>query len=63
MKKFVSLGTECVKFLKAARASQGNFLSCAVSFTCLVFLPLFILFDFPFPFSMLQMLWQWPMLA
>jgi hypothetical protein len=26
MKKFVSLGTECVEFLKAARASQGKFL-------------------------------------
>jgi hypothetical protein len=24
MKKFISLGTECVKFLKAARASQGK---------------------------------------
>jgi hypothetical protein len=27
MKKFVSLGTECVEFLKTARASQGNLLS------------------------------------
>jgi ABC-type glycerol-3-phosphate transport system permease component len=42
MKKFVSLGTECVKFLKAARAFQGNLLSCVVSFTCLVFLPPFL---------------------
>jgi hypothetical protein len=25
MKKFISLGTECVEFLKATRASQGNF--------------------------------------
>jgi hypothetical protein len=24
MKKFVSLGTECVEFLRAARASQGK---------------------------------------
>jgi hypothetical protein len=24
MKKFISLGTECVKFLKAARASHGK---------------------------------------
>jgi hypothetical protein len=24
MKKFVSLGTECVEFLKAARASHGK---------------------------------------
>jgi hypothetical protein len=50
MKKFVSLGTECVEFWKAARTSQGNFLSCAVSFTYLVCLPSFLLFDFPFPF-------------
>jgi hypothetical protein len=50
MKKFISLGTECVEFWKAARASQGNFLSCAVSFTCLVCLPSFLLFNFPFPF-------------
>jgi hypothetical protein len=27
MKKFVSLGTECVEFLKAARASQGKLFS------------------------------------
>jgi hypothetical protein len=26
MKKFVALGTECVKFLKAARASEGKLL-------------------------------------
>jgi hypothetical protein len=42
MKKFVSLGTECVKFLKAARASQGNFLSYVVSSTCLVCLSPFL---------------------
>jgi hypothetical protein len=42
MKKFISLGTECVKFLKAARASQGNLLSCVVSFACLVYLSLFL---------------------
>jgi hypothetical protein len=27
MKKFVTLGTECVKYLKATRASEGNLLS------------------------------------
>jgi hypothetical protein len=27
MKKFVALGNECVEYLKAARASEGNFLS------------------------------------
>jgi hypothetical protein len=42
MKKFVSLGTECVKFLKTARASQGNLLSCVLSFACLMYLSLFL---------------------
>jgi hypothetical protein len=42
MKKFVSLGTECVEFLKAARASQGNLLSYVVSFARLVCLPPFL---------------------
>jgi hypothetical protein len=27
MKKFVTLGTECVEYLKAARASEGNLIS------------------------------------
>jgi hypothetical protein len=27
MKKFVTLGTECVEYLKATRASEGNLLS------------------------------------
>jgi hypothetical protein len=27
MKKFVTLGIECVEYLKAARASKGNLLS------------------------------------
>jgi hypothetical protein len=27
MKKFVTLGTECVEYLKATRASEGNILS------------------------------------
>jgi hypothetical protein len=30
MKEFITLGTECVKYLKATRASQGNLLSCAL---------------------------------
>jgi hypothetical protein len=42
MKKFVSLGTECVEFLKATRASQGNLLSCVVSFACLLYLSPFL---------------------
>jgi hypothetical protein len=42
MKKFVSLGTECVEFLKTARASQGNLLSHVLSFACLVYLSLFL---------------------
>jgi hypothetical protein len=35
MKNFISLGTECVEVLKAARASQGNLLSYVVSSACL----------------------------
>jgi hypothetical protein len=33
MKKFVTLGTECVEYLKATRASEGNLLS--YTFSCL----------------------------
>jgi hypothetical protein len=33
MKKFVSLGSECVEFLKAARASQGKLLLCCVFYS------------------------------
>jgi hypothetical protein len=33
MKRFVSLGTECVEFLKAARASQGKLLLCCVFYS------------------------------
>jgi hypothetical protein len=40
MKKFVSLGTECVEFLKATRASQGKLLCYVVSSACLVCLSL-----------------------
>jgi hypothetical protein len=42
MKKFVSLGTECVNFLKAARASQGNLFPCVVSFACLAYFSPFL---------------------
>jgi hypothetical protein len=42
MKKFVSLGTECVEFLKAARASQGKLLCYVVSSDCLVCLSLIL---------------------
>jgi hypothetical protein len=30
MKKFVTLDNECVEYLKATRASEGNFLSYAL---------------------------------
>jgi hypothetical protein len=46
MKKFVSLGTECVEFLKAARASQGNLLSYVVSSACPVCLSPFLYLTF-----------------
>jgi mannose/cellobiose epimerase-like protein (N-acyl-D-glucosamine 2-epimerase family) len=36
MKKFVSLGTECVEFLKAARSSQGKLFCYAVPSICLI---------------------------
>jgi hypothetical protein len=62
MKKFISLGTECVEFLKATRASQGKFL---LSYVFYLFHFSFsdFLFDFLFPFSLLQMLCRWPMVA
>jgi hypothetical protein len=47
MKKFVTLGTECAEYLKAAKASKGSFLS----FTLLVsstFLCFFIILIFPY---------------
>jgi hypothetical protein len=46
MKKFVTLGTECAEYLKAAKASEGSLLS----FTLLVsstFLCFFIILIFP----------------
>jgi hypothetical protein len=46
MKKFVSLGTECVEFLKAARASQGKLLCYVVSSVCLVCLSLILYLTF-----------------
>jgi hypothetical protein len=36
MKKFVSLGIECVEFLKVARASQGKLLYYVMSSACLI---------------------------
>jgi hypothetical protein len=50
MKKFVSLGTECVEFLKAARACQGKLLyyvmssSCLACFSLILYLIFFSLF-------------------
>jgi hypothetical protein len=47
MKKFVTLGTECAKYLKAAKASEASLLS----FTLLVsstFLCFFIILIFPY---------------
>jgi hypothetical protein len=35
MEKFISLGTECVEFLKAVRASHGNLFCHPASFICL----------------------------
>jgi hypothetical protein len=47
MKKFVTLGTECVEHLKATRASQGKLLSfafpCLASFSLLLYLTFFSL--------------------
>jgi uncharacterized protein YlxW (UPF0749 family) len=47
MKKFISLGTKCVEFLKAARASQGKFFAklCLLSIS-FVFLRFFIRLSF-----------------
>jgi hypothetical protein len=48
MKKFVSLGTKCVKLLKATQASQGKFFCYVVSSTCLICLSL-VLYSAFFP--------------
>jgi hypothetical protein len=42
MKKFVSLGTKCVEFLKATQDSQGNLFPCVVSFAYLGYLSPFL---------------------
>jgi hypothetical protein len=63
MKKFVSLGTECVEFLKAARASQGKLFYYVMPSACLAGFLLILFLTYLFPFAMLQMLWRWPMLA
>jgi hypothetical protein len=47
MKKFVALGTECVEYLKATRASEGNLLSYILLALSAFFASLF---DFLFPF-------------
>jgi hypothetical protein len=60
MKKFVSLGTECVEYLKATRASQGNLLSCVLIVSS-AFLYFFIRLSFPL--FVLQMLCRRRMLA
>jgi hypothetical protein len=44
--EFISLGTECVKFLKAARASQGKLLCYVVSSAYLVCLSLILYLTF-----------------
>jgi hypothetical protein len=49
LKKFVSLGTECVEFLKAARASQGKLFATLCLLSILFVFPwLFIQLSFPF---------------
>jgi hypothetical protein len=55
MKKFVSLGTECIEFLKVAQASRGKF------FVMLYLLPVSCVFPWlfirlSFPRSVPQML-------
>jgi hypothetical protein len=47
IKKFVTLGTECVEHLKATRASRGKFLSCALLVSS-AFICFFIRPSFPF---------------
>jgi hypothetical protein len=47
MKKFLSLGTECVEFLKAARASQGM----PVFVLSLILVPLFLVVFYSISFS------------
>jgi hypothetical protein len=50
MKKFISLGTECVEFLKAPRASQGKLFAMLCLLPVTFVFPWFFLFDFfPLP--------------
>jgi hypothetical protein len=49
MKKFVSLGTECVEFLKAARASQGKLFAMLCLLPITLVFPWFLYSSF-FPF-------------
>jgi hypothetical protein len=55
MKKFVTLGTECVEYLKSTRASQGNLFS-YVLLVSSAFLCFFIRLSFPL--FVLQMLYR-----
>jgi hypothetical protein len=47
MKKFVTLGTECVEYLKATKASEGNLLSYTLPFSSAI-LCFFIRLSSPF---------------
>jgi hypothetical protein len=51
MRKFVTLGNECVEYLKAAKASDGEFI-----FLYLLVLYAFLCLTFPFLLGELQML-------
>jgi hypothetical protein len=48
MKKFVALGTECMKYLKVAKASEGKF--SPPIFLLVLYVSLDYSFDFFFPF-------------
>jgi hypothetical protein len=60
MKKFVTLGNECVEYLKATRASEGIFFLC---FSCLECLSLLLYLTSLSSFVKLQMSWRRLMLA
>jgi hypothetical protein len=60
MKKFVTLGIECVEYLKATRASEGNLLS-YILLVSSAFICFFIRLSSPF--FELHMLWRQLMLA
>jgi hypothetical protein len=61
MKKFVTLGNECVEYLKATRASEGKF--SFLCFACLECLSLLLYLTSLSSFVELQMPWQQLMLA